>query len=166
MYQPYPTSGPEPAGPAPGATEPPRPVRTAVRLMFAAAGVEVVALIVALLTRGSLRAAILSRHPHYTAAQLHTAETARTVSLIVGALIAVGLWLWMAWANGRGHGWARLVSAVLFGINTLDLIVSFAAVRDVADLIMGLLIWLLGLAVIVLLFNKESAPFYARPGTG
>ncbi|HTT53138.1 MAG TPA: hypothetical protein VMH35_17215 [Streptosporangiaceae bacterium] len=160
MYQPYPTPGPEPAAEP---VQPPRSVRTAARLMYLAAGAEVVALIVALLTRGSLRAAILSRHPHYTAAQLHTAETARTVTLIVGALIAVGLWLWMARANGRGRGWARVVAAVLFGINTLDLIVSFAAVRDVADLIGGVVIWLIGLAAIVLLFSRESAPFYARP---
>ena len=69
---------------------------------------------------------------------MHTAETARTTILIVGALIAVALWLWMAWANNRGRNWARIVSAVFFGISTLDLLISFATVRGVGDLIVGL----------------------------
>jgi len=69
----------------------------------------------------------------------------------------------MAWANGRGRNWARVVSAVFFGINTVDLLLSFTQVHSVADLIAGLVIWLAGLAAIVLIFSRESAPFYARP---
>ncbi len=163
MYEPYPSSGASEADLAPGRAEQPRSVRTAVRLMWLAAGLEVVAFIIALLTRGALKTAILRRHPHYTATQLHNAENAQTVVLIVGALIAVALWLWMAWANGRGHNWARIVSAVFFGISTLGLLVSFAAGRGVGDIIVGVVLWLIGLAVIVLLFRKESAPFFARP---
>jgi hypothetical protein len=162
MYEPYPSSGASQAGLAPEPVQQPRSVRTAVRLMWLAAGIEVVALIIALLTRGALKAAILSRHPHYTATQLHNAETAQTVVLVVGALIAVALWLWMAWANGRGRNWARILSAVFFGISTLGLIVSFAAGRGVGDIIVGVVLWLTGLAVIVLLFRKESAPFFTR----
>lgn len=162
MYEPYPSSGGSGAELAPEPVQQPRSVRTAVRLMCVAAAIEVVALIVALLTRGSLKAAILRKHPHYTVTQLHTAETARTAILVVGALIAVALWLWMAWANNRGRNWARIVSAVFFGIGTLDLLISFATVRGAVDLIVGLVLWLIGLAVIVLLFRKESAPFFAR----
>ena len=167
MYEPYPSSGASKAELAPEPAQQPRSVRTAVRLMWVAAGIEVVALIIALLTRSALKAAILRRHPHYTATQLHTAESAQTVVLVVGALIAVALWLWMAWANGRGHNWARVVSAVFFGISTLGLIVSFPEGRGVGDIIVGAILWLIGLAVIVLLFRKESAPFFARqPGPG
>lgn len=161
MYEPYPSSGASGAELTPEPVQQPRSVRTAVRLMYLAAGLEVVAFIVALLTRGSLRAAILRRHPHYTATQLHHAESAQTVILVVGALIAVALWLWMAWANGQGLNWARIVSAVLFGISTLSLLFSFAAERGVGDRIIGVVLWLIGLAVIVLLFRKESAPFFA-----
>lgn len=167
MYEPYPSSGASEADLAPEPVQQPGSVRTAVRLMYLAAGVEVIALIIALLTRSALRAAILSRHPHYTATQLHTAENAQTVVLILGAVIAVALWLWMAWANGRGRNWARIVSAVFFGISTLGLIVSFTEGRGVGDIIVSVILWLIGLAVIVLLFRKESAPFFARqPGSG
>jgi hypothetical protein len=162
MYEPYPTSGPEPA---PEPIRPPRSVRNAVNLMYLGAALELLTLIVALLSRGSMKAAILSRHPFYTATQLHRAEGARTVILVIGALIGVALWLWMAWANGRGHNWARVVSAVFFGIATLDLLLSFTQVLGVADRIVGVVVWLVGLAAIVLLFGRESAPFYARRAT-
>ncbi|HEY3980929.1 MAG TPA: hypothetical protein VGM79_26880 [Streptosporangiaceae bacterium] len=70
---------------------------TAVRLMQAGAVIEVLAVVVALVSRASLKSSILARHPAYTAAQLRTAEVARTVPLIVGGVIAAGchavIWL-------------------------------------------------------------------------
>jgi len=160
MYEPYPTSGP---AQKPEQIQPPRSVLNAVKLMYAGAALEVLAVIIALVTIGSLKSAILARHRAYTTAQLHTAEAARTVPLVVGGLIAIGLWLWMAWANGKGRSWARIVSAVFFGINTLDLLISLLAVHAVATLIIGVVIWLVGLGAIVLLFSKESGPFYKQP---
>jgi hypothetical protein len=157
MYEPYPTSGP---AQEPEQIRPPRSVLNAVKLMYAGAALEVLAVIIAVVTIGSLKSAILARHPAYTAAQLHSAEAARTVPLVIGGLLAIGLWLWMAWANGTGRSWARVVSAVFFGINTLDLLISLFAVRAVATLIIGVVIWLAGLGAIVLLFSKESGPFY------
>ena len=163
MYEPYPVS--EPPQQVERA-QPPRTVVNAVRLMYAGAAIEVVALIVALVTRGSLKTAILKTHPHYTLAQLHTAENVRTGILVIAALIAVGAWLWMAWANGRGRSWARTVSAVLFGIDTLSLFVSVGAARAAGTLIVGVVIWLVGLTVIVLIFNKSSGPFYRQAVDG
>jgi hypothetical protein len=159
MYEPYPTSGPAPEREQ---IEPPRSVLNAVKLMYAGAALEVLALIIAVVTIGSLKSAILARHPAYTAARLHTAEVARIVPLVIGALIATGLWLWMAWANGRGRNWARVVSAVFFGINTVDLLISLFVVHAVATLVIGVVIWLVGLGAIVLMFSKESGPFYQQ----
>jgi hypothetical protein len=68
----------------------------------------------------------------------------------------------MAWANGKGRSWARVVSAVFFGINTLDLLISLFLVHAVATLIIGVAIWLVGLGAIALLFGKESSPFYKQ----
>jgi hypothetical protein len=160
MYEPYPTSG---QLPEPQRIPPPRPVQNAVKLMYAGAAVEVIALVVALIARNSIRSALLKIHPNYTAAQLHTAVNVQTISLVIGAAVATGLWLWMAWANGRGHNWARILSAVFFGISTLDLIVTAAAVRAPGSLIVGFVIWLIGLATIVLLFNRESNAFFRQP---
>jgi hypothetical protein len=159
MYQPYPTPGP---AQEPEQIRPPRSVLNAVKLMYAGAALEVIAVIIAVVTIGTLKSAILARHPAYTAAQLHSAEVARTVPLVIGGLIAIGLWLWMAWANGKGRSWARIVSAVFFGINTLDLLISLLQVHAVATLIIGVVIWLVGLGAVVLIFSKESGAFYNR----
>ena len=157
MYQSYPDTGPAQES---ARVQLPPSLRNAVRLMYAGAALEVISLIVALLTISSLKAAILKADPTYTASQLHSAEVVTTVSVVVGAVITIGLWLWMAWANGRGRRWARIVSAVFFGINTLDLAVSFARVHATATVIVAVLIWLVGLAAIVLMFRKESSSFY------
>jgi hypothetical protein len=145
---------------------PPRKVLSAVRLMYAGAALEVVVLIIALVSRSSLKSVILKANPHDTAAQLHFGENFLDGILVVGALIAVGAWLWMAWANGSGRSWARGVSTALFVIGTLGLpTISFRAARNPATLTVGVVVWLVGLAVIVLIFNKDSGPFYrqARP---
>jgi hypothetical protein len=159
MYQPYPSSSQMPEA---ARAEPPNSVRNAVRLMYAGAALSAVLLIVTLVTISSLKHGILARHPDYTAAQRHNAEIAAVVTAVIGGLIAIGLWLWMAWANGRGRNWARIVSAVFFGINTLDLIISFTQVHVLGALIVGILVWLVGLGTIILLFSKESAPYFAR----
>ncbi len=106
--------------------------------------------------------AILAKHPDYTSAQLHNAEDAQTASLIIGALITMGLWLWMARANGKGLNWARIAAAVFFGINTLDLLLSFFLVHAAATVIVSVIVWLVGLGAILLLFSRESAPFYKQ----
>jgi len=163
MYQQYPVAD---TPQQPQRPEQPPSVRNAVRLMYAGAALEVIAAIVSVLTRGSLKSAILKNHPTYTAAQVHTAEIARAAILIIGALIAIGLWIWMAQANGRGLAWARVLSAVFFGISTLSLLLALVAARTVGTLIIGVIIWLVGLAAIILLFSKESGPFFSPRAPG
>ena len=160
MYQQYPTA--DTPQQQPQRTEQPQSVRNAVRLMYVGAALEVIAAIVALLTRSSLKSSILKSHPNYTAAQLHTAETARAVALVIGAVIAIALWIWMAQANGRGLSWARVLSAVFFGISTLSLLGSLIVARSAGSLIIGVIVWLVGLAAIILLFSKESKPFFHK----
>jgi hypothetical protein len=163
MYQPYPSSPSQ--VPEPAHAEPPNSVRNAVRLMYAGAALSAVVLIVTLVTIASLKHGILARHPDYTAAQRHNAEIAAVVTAVIGAVIAIGLWLWMARANRRGRNWARIVSAVFFGINTLDLIISFTQVHVLAPLIVSVIVWLAGLGAIILLFSKESGPYFAKPAS-
>jgi hypothetical protein len=160
MYQPYPASGPVPE---PQPVRPPRSVLNAVRLMYAGAALELLAVIIAVVTRASLKVAILARHPFYNPAQVHHAVAARAVPLVIGGLVAIGLWLWMAWATGGGRNWARVLSAVFFGISTFDLLISFVFVHATATMIIGVVIWLVGLGAIALLFSKESGPFFRRP---
>src|SRR5580700_11082290 len=63
---------------------------------------------------------------------------------------------------GKRRSWARVVSAVFFGINTVDLLISLFMVHAVATLLIGVAIWLAGLGAIALLFGKESGSFYKQ----
>lgn len=152
----------------PGGARPPRTVFTAVRLMYVGAAVELVALITLLATLGSLKSAIAQSSPGFTAAHWHAIVLAHIVPDEVAASIAIGLWLWMAWANGRGRGWARVVFTVFFGLSSLSLLSALAqgaAVYATADLITGIALWLIELAALMLIFNKESGPFYRHSAT-
>src|SRR5579864_148437 len=100
MYTPYPASAP--VSQESTRLGPPRSVVRAIRLMYAGAAAELVALVVDLVSTDSLRAQVQKQYPHYTATQLRHAQDARVAFLVVAALIAAGLWLWMARANGRG----------------------------------------------------------------
>jgi NO-binding membrane sensor protein with MHYT domain len=130
MYQPYPSSG-QPAGPErPPA---PVPVRTAVKLMYAGAAVSTVPLIVALAYSGDIQAYHIAGLGHrLTAAQIIQWRPLIITVVIVVGLVAPALWLWLARAAGQGRNWARILSAVLFGLATLQLAGN---IRDVVVLV-------------------------------
>lgn len=140
-------------------------VFAAVRLMYIGAALELVTLAVVVATLGSLRSTILHKNPGYTAAQWHALVAAHIVPIEIAAPIAAGLWLWLAWANGRGHHWARVIFAALFAVNTLSLLSGLsrhAATDSPADVVAGGALCLVQLAAVVLIFNPRSAPHYRR----
>ena len=99
--------------------------------------------------------------PPSPTAQLHTAETVGIVTIILISLIAVGLWLWMARANGAGKSWARIVALVFFILSTLSLARSVFEPNAVGSKIFAILTWLVGLAATVFLWQKDSSEFFA-----
>ena len=164
--QPYPSAPPPPPY-QPGSAPPqPRSVKTAVRLMYAGAALDAIGVILGLATIGTLKSDIVKHSKkQLTATQIHGIEVISIVGTVVIGLIAIGIWLWMAWANGKGRNWARIVSAVLFGIDTLSLLLSFTRANVAGALILGVLVWLVGLGAVILIYNKESTPFF-RPQPG
>jgi hypothetical protein len=145
----------------PGPSRPPRTVFAAVRLMCAGAVIELAALLTMVATAGSLKAAVLARDP----AQWHTALAMLTAKEIA-APVGIALWLWLAWANGRGHDWARLIFTWFFGALTVSLLVALAqhaVAYAPADLAALTALWVLALASMVLIFSKASWPYYRPP---
>jgi hypothetical protein len=169
MYQPYPSSG-QPAEPERPCA--PAPVLTAVKLMYAGAAVSAVNLISALvLIIGDHSAGRATVNGHrLTAAQVsHWLPLIVTLAVVFG-LAEIALWLWMARANGQGRTWARIVSAVLFGLATLQLIgglgepVSHAgSAVMVVGVVVPVLAWLAGLGAVWLLWRPASRAFF-KPG--
>jgi hypothetical protein len=156
MYQPYPSAGqaPEPARPAP-----PPSVVMAVRLMYAGAAVSAVSLVVGLATVGGLRTALHRSQPTLTPTQLHDLQTVIVVGSVVVGLISIGLWVWMALTNKAGKSWARIVATVLFGLDTLFLLLGLARAGAAASFLVSILTWLIGLGAVILLWRKDSSEY-------
>jgi hypothetical protein len=158
MYQPYPSSGQTPDPQRPPA---PNSVQTAVKLMYAGAALSFIELVVNLTAIGSVKTAIRKSFPHYTSTQVHAAEVSYVVVVILSSVIAIGLWLWMARANAAGRNYARITGTVFFGLNTLFFLLSLARPHASVGLVFSLLVWLVGLGAVIMLWRKESGPYFA-----
>jgi hypothetical protein len=158
-YQPYPTGG----GSNQMAQRPsaPQSIQTAVKFMYAGAALSAISLIVGLATVGSLKSAIKSADPKFTASQVHSAEVVGVATVVIFGLIGIGLWIWMARANGAGKSWARVVASVLFGISTLELLLGGVRANSWFNLLFEGLVWLIGLGAIIFLYRRDSSEYYA-----
>jgi hypothetical protein len=161
MVQRYPSSG-QPVE----LERPPAPpsVVNAVKLMYTGAAVTTVSLIVSLVNLSGTKAAIKKAKPSWTAAQVNSFDRFIIITAVVSGLIGIALWLWMARANGQGRSWARVVSSVLFGLATLDLIGVFSEPKTALGLIFPVLTWLIGLGAVFLLWRRDSTEFFKPQG--
>ena len=166
MYRPYPLGGQSAEPLRPPA---PAPVLTAVKLMYAGVAVSAVNLIISLAVIGGLKA----YHGRFLGHSLTAAQVSHLNTVIIAAvvtgLVVIALWLWMARANGQRRNWARILSTVLFGLATLELtpyLFGFGEVFGVTvfGLIFPLLTWLVGLAVVWLLWRPASSAFFRPQG--
>lgn len=178
----YPQPGQFPAYPQyPGQSglpaKPPIPqtVQNAFYLMLAGAALEVVAIIVGLSSISKVRDSVISKNPDFTSTQVDNAVHAGEAALVVGAVIGIGLWVWMAFANRAGKNWARITGTVFFGISCLGLIGTLAASSSSAfstsgasgvGVAVSVVSWLVGLCTVVLLWVKASGPYFAKPQPG
>jgi hypothetical protein len=131
-------------------------VRAAVRLMYAGAAVTTLSLIISIISLafiggGAARLRLLGRS--------QPLPVAITVG-IMGGLVLIALWLWMARANGLGRNWARILSTVLFGLATLHLFGN----KDVVQGFFAVVTWLVGLAAVWLLWRPDSNAFFKPQG--
>ena len=150
-----------------------RTVRAAVKLIYAGAAVSTVNLILflALIADVDIYHAVLGHR--LTAAQLSQASTPVITTFILWDLVPIAVWLWMARACGRGRNWARIVSTVLFGAATLNLTSAFnwlppgnhlTLVPMINGPTLAVLYWLVGLAVVWLLWRPASRAYFRPPG--
>jgi len=105
------------------------------------------------------------------------------VSVVAGGIMAVLIWLWMAWKNRAGRNWARVVATVLFALSCLGLpelltgghLSTMPSTLTTADgttiavpslaipawlIVVGVVNWLLGLAIIILLWQGAASRYY------
>jgi hypothetical protein len=99
-----------------------RSTHLAVRLMVLGAAVELAVSLMVWATSDDVRAVIVARNPSYTASQWHAEVDGSLDPLAIATGAFVVVWLWMAWANGRGRRWAKIVFALLFVETTVSLL--------------------------------------------
>jgi hypothetical protein len=135
-----------------------RATLAAIRLMYLGATAELAVGLTILATLGDVKASILGRDPGYSPAQWH-AEVAGTLEpLVAAAALAVGFWLWMAWATGRGHRWVTVLVALFFCATTYSLLhglVGGSAHFARVDLVAGTVLWVVELAAVGLVSSNE-----------
>jgi len=132
--------------------------------MYTGAALSAVSLIVTVLSLHAIERVIRNASSTLTAQQVHNDAIVAVTIAVVESLIAIGLWLLMAWGNKNGQSWARIVATVLFGLNTLFLLLSFVRATVSVSLAFSVLVWLIGLGAIVLLWRKESSEYFALTG--
>jgi hypothetical protein len=131
-------------------------VRAAVRLMYAGAALTTFSLVISIISL-----AFIGR----SAATLRLLGRSQPLPVaiavgVVGGLVLIALWLWMARATGNGRNWARVLSTVLFGLATLHLFGN----KGVVQVAFAVMTWLLGLAAVWLLWRPASNAFFKPQG--
>jgi hypothetical protein len=145
----------------PSVTSAPQSIVRAVRVMYAGAVVSLIGIIISLTQLSSIKNSIETHNKTMTQAQLNNAYHAEIVLLVVSGVIGAALWFWMARTCGAGKSWARIVSTVLFAIETVNVIANFSRLSGGGvSRFYGIVVWLIGLAAIVLLWQRQSSDYF------
>jgi len=148
--------------PAPQRPWRPTPVLAAVWLMYAGATASLLAMFIDIAVIGQVKTDYLRHHPFVNPANANTLAGAGVLGVLIGSLISIGLWLWLAAASKRGHGWARTVGTVLFGVNTLSFFVTVGRPGIASIKSIHFLIWLIGLVTLIFLWRRQSSDYFAN----
>ena len=148
---PYPPAGPSWRPPVPSS------LTTAAKLMNIGGGVCALGAIVGLGTVHELKTIIAQQQP---AAPQGTVGAAIAIVLVHG-LIGTTLWLWLARETSRGLRRARTWATVIFVIATVTGIgIDANAPSTPLTQAFSGINWVIGLCVVVLLWNRPSRAYY------
>lgn len=158
-------SGGYPGGPTSDVPQPPS-VRTAVRLMLLGGALSLVSVIISVATLGSLkddiREELVKDDPSVSQSTVDAAYGISIGFAVVFGAIGVLLWLWMAWKNGQGRSWARIVATVLGGLNAVFTLLSFlTANAEPISMVFSGINLVLAVVILVLLWRKDASAFFA-----
>ena len=145
--------------PAAASVARPSSVARAVQLKYVGAALSVVGIIVSWTTRSQLRDQIEAAGPTLSS---EAVESAAAISLVIGTvvgLVGVGLWLWMAAANGAGKSWARVLATVLGALGALSAVLSLTTGTGIT-IVLQLLSLVLAVTILVLLWRPASSAYY------
>jgi hypothetical protein len=161
-YQPPPDYGTPPAAPDAPAPTPPSSVLAAVKLMYVGAGLSALWTILLFPQRGMIRDELSAQD--LGGADPDSVTNAAVAGMVVIGLLTIGMWLWMAHANQRGHAWARIVATVLGSIAILFMLFSFIQLPGGGNgisIILNIGLIVLAASILWLLYRPDSKVYYA-----
>lgn len=177
MPPPPPSEGGDPSGfqPAPAYSSPgaqggpvmtsaPTSIVRAKYAMWAGAVLQLVTILTAFVGRDDMRAQVTDSLDQqgvpYTESTVDAAMTLGIgVSVFLGVVGAI-LWVLMAWLNGEGKSWARIVATVLFALFVIFFLFSLAQATTAVTLIINVLVLIVGAAATFFLWQKDSTAWF------
>jgi len=141
---------------------PPSTVKNAYYLMLVGAALSIISAIVDFGSRSARMAAERQAGAgRLTLAQVNAGVDLGYAIIIAIGLFTAGLWTWMAFANKAGKPWAGVTSTVLFGLYTVSELFTLSEFTPskpaTAVSVSG---WVVGLAAVILIWNKASSAYY------
>jgi hypothetical protein len=138
-------------------------MRNAVKVMYAGAVASLIGIVVDLTTLSATKSAIEQHFPDLTTSEVNGQGRVLMAGWIVGGLIAAGLWIFIAQACHSGKGWARTTGTALFGIATLQVLGGLTVPVAAPVKIFAFVVWLVGLAAVMFLWQGSSSAFFTGP---
>ena len=162
---PPPPPPPPPGGAAPPVTGQPGSIATAVKLMYAGAALSLLSVIASFFMLDTIKETIeesmREADANVSQSTIDAAYSIGMASTVIVGIISVGLWLWMAWKNGQGRSWARIVATIFGGLNVLITLVGFTQPGMTAvSAIISAVTMVLAVIILILLWRKESSSYY------
>jgi serine/threonine protein kinase len=139
----------------------PTSVLTAVRMMYSGAVASVLGLLIDLSVISQLKYAWQDAHPLLSPTGVNRLAGIGDFAVVIGSAISITMWLVLASAAKKGRGWARTTGTVLFGVDTLGLIVTIGRPGIAEIKAIHLVIWLIGLVTVVLLWQPRSSEYFS-----
>jgi hypothetical protein len=147
--------------PAPLRPQPPTSVVAAAWLMYSGAAFSFISTLVSLATIGQVKTAFQARHPLFSGNAVKSLAAVASVEVLIGGGAVIALWLWLAFASKQGRPWARTVGTVLFGVDTLALLVTLGSPGIGGTKGISVVIWLIGLVTVIMLWRRQSSEFFS-----
>lgn len=146
-----------------GRPVPPRPMINAVRFMYAGSALAALSIIAAFATTPSLKAMIRQQYPAAGYGALSAVTTGTLTATIAGGLISVAVWLAMARRTRRGRPGVRVLSTVLFVVDSLTVLnIHSQGLVTPSTWIVSVAEWAAGLIVIVFMWDRRSSAYFAE----
>ncbi|WP_030528509.1 hypothetical protein [Phycicoccus jejuensis] len=165
---PYGAPPPAPAygyAPQAGPVTRPKSMDTAVMLMRVGAVLSLVSLVLSFVFAGDIREqatqALQDSGQTVDQTLVDSAVTIGIAVAVVFGLLGAGLWLLMAWANGKGKSWARITASILFALSFVTFLIGLAQPTPLLSRVLSIVSIALGGYIVYLLWRKESSEFYA-----